>query len=146
MNGAGIVGVIAIDHDVYIRVETVEHGFYDEPFSLPRFSGHECTMVGRDRRRGVGAAIIDHDDVRPRKLAAEVVDDLADGRRFVEAGNQQHNSRSPYRLRGGARLLVEGIVRCTVISIDEICWLWVHRNPSLFTKENISNPVMVSQA
>ena len=58
---------------------------------------HQRAALGCDGCGAVGAAVVDHDDVPVRRLAAEIVDDLADGPLFVEARNQQHTlDGAPY--------------------------------------------------
>ena len=83
----GGVGVVAVDHEVAGGVDVAEHLAADVALALARLEAHCGAVLACDPGRAVGRVVVVDVDRGPGELAAEVVDDLADGDGLVVAGN-----------------------------------------------------------
>ena len=59
MDRLGRVGVVAVDHDIEVRIDAGEHRIDDKPLALTRFEDHAGRGVFGDFGRRVGAALVD---------------------------------------------------------------------------------------
>lgn len=74
----GRVGVVAVGHDVHVRVDVLEHGPDHVALALAGLAAHDGTRVPGDLGGVVGAVVVVHVDGRARQRGPEVAHHIAD--------------------------------------------------------------------
>lgn len=102
----GGVGVVPVDHEVAGGVDVAEHLAADVALALARLEAHRGAVLPGDPGRAVGRVVVVDVDRGPGELAAEVVDDFADGDGLVVAGNDDRcvcvvQDECPHKLLAG---------------------------------------------
>lgn len=93
------VGVVAVDHEVAVGIDVAEHLPTDIALALARLILDDSASRAGDLGGAVGRVVVVDVDGRLGKLAAEVIDDLADSQGLVIAGNDDRNTVSNHCLR-----------------------------------------------
>ena len=88
------VGVVAVDHQVAVRVDLPEHGADHIALSLTVLVAHNGPRLPSDVVGMVGGVIIIDVNIRFRQGGAVIPDHLGDGFRFIIAGDQHGNGHS----------------------------------------------------
>jgi hypothetical protein len=91
---AGVVGVVAVDHDVEVGLDVLEHPAHDVALALAELAPHDRAGRGGDRRGLVGRVVVVDVDRGLRQRAAEVGDHLRDRGGFVVAGDEDRDLES----------------------------------------------------
>jgi hypothetical protein len=91
VHAVGGIGRIPVHQDVDVGVHLLEHRHEDVPFPLPLLGDDDRAGPGRDLSRAVRAVVVEDVDRDSGKLPREVEDDLSDGRRLVEAGDEDRD-------------------------------------------------------
>ena len=96
------VGVVAVHHDVAVRVDVAEHLAHDVALALARLWDHRRTGGCGKLRRSVGRVVVVHVDLRLRQLPTEVGHDLGNRDFLVIAGDQDRDASGiEFRCVGG---------------------------------------------
>lgn len=91
--GVGRVGVVAICHDVYVRVDVLEHGADDVALALARLPADDRAFGLGDLGGAVRGVVVVHVDGRIRQGSLEVTNNLADGDLLVVTGKKHGNRK-----------------------------------------------------
>ena len=91
--GVGRVGVVAICHDVYVRVDVLEHGADDVALALARLPADDRAFGLGDLGGAVRGVVVVHVDGRIRQGSLEVTNNLADGDLLVVTGKKHGNGK-----------------------------------------------------
>ena len=87
----GIVGVVAVDHDVDVRLDIGEHPPHDIAFSRQGLAPHDRTGCGRGLAGPVRGVVVVNVDLGARQCVPEVLDHLGDRGFLVEAGHDNRD-------------------------------------------------------
>ncbi len=86
--GIGIVGIIAIDQHIDIRLYVGEHATHHVALALEAFAAHHGSGIPRDAARVIGGVVVVHVDGRVGQAGAEPCDHLRHGEFLIVARNQ----------------------------------------------------------
>ena len=89
-----VIGRVAIDQDVDIRIDVGEHAPDHMALALAALAAHFGACLARDRRGAIRRVVVVDEDLRRRQRFAEIGDDGCDRGLFVEA---RHQNRYPHR-------------------------------------------------
>lgn len=89
----GVVGVVAVRHHIDVGVDVGEHPPDDGALALPRLGANDGSCVAGALGRAVGRIVVVDIDGRVRQRTPEIGNNLADGKGFVEARNENCNSK-----------------------------------------------------
>ena len=87
----GRVGVVAVGHDVHVRVDVLEHGPDHVALALAGLAANDGALGCGDLGGAVGGVVVVHVDGRIRQGVLEVAHHLADGDLLVVAGEEYGN-------------------------------------------------------
>lgn len=90
-SGIGRVGVVAVGHDVHVRVDVLEHGADHVALALARLPADDRAFGLGDLGGAVRGVVVVHVDGRIRQGVLEVAHHLADGDLLVVAGEEYGN-------------------------------------------------------
>ena len=103
------VRVVAVHHEVVVRIDVAHHLAHDVSLALSALGAHDGSVLARDGGRVVGGIVVVHVNVGIRQDALEVVDHLSDGHGFVVAGNE-HGYGCALGGRLGGGVLLHGLL------------------------------------
>lgn len=89
----GRVGVVAVGHDVHVRVDVLEHGADHVALALAGLPAHHRARVPRDLGGAVRGVVVVHVDRRIRQRGPEVAHHLADRDLLVKTRKKHCNGR-----------------------------------------------------
>ena len=87
----GRVGVVAVGHDVHVRVDVLEHGPDHVALALAGLAANDGALGCGDLGGAVRGVVVVHVDGRIRQGVLEVAHHLADGDLLVVAGEEYGN-------------------------------------------------------
>lgn len=97
----GRVGVVAVGHDVHVRVDVLEHGPDHVALALAGLAAHDGALGCGDLGGAVGGVVVVHVDRSIRQRGLEVAHHLADRELLVKTRKKHRNGRLIILEHGG---------------------------------------------